>query len=66
MHIADRAQLAELVAELPPLALRLARSFWPGPLTLVLKRHPALPDVIAPARDYGSAAGCRRIRLPGP
>ena len=51
VHIADMAQLADLVAELPPLALQLARSFWPGPLTLVLKRHSALPDVIAPARD---------------
>ena len=51
VHIAATAQLAGLVDGLPPLALRLARRFWPGPLTLVLKRHPALPDVIAPARN---------------
>lgn len=51
VHIADTAQLPGLVAELPPPALQLARRYWPGPLTLVLKRHPALPDLIAPARD---------------
>ena len=51
VHIADTAQLEGLVATLPPAALRLARAFWPGPLTLVLKRHPDVPDVIAPERD---------------
>ncbi|MCY4526182.1 MAG: L-threonylcarbamoyladenylate synthase [Anaerolineaceae bacterium] len=50
VHVADLEQLEGLVSELPESALLLARAFWPGPLTLVLKRHPALPDVIAPAR----------------
>ena len=51
VHIADAAQLAEVASDPPPLAGQLARAFWPGPLTLVLKRHPALPASIAPARD---------------
>jgi len=38
---ADLAQL-EAVAELSPLARRLAAAFWPGPLTLVLPARPGL------------------------
>ena len=37
-HVADLAA-AERVAALPPLALRLAAAFWPGPLTLVAPRR---------------------------
>ena len=35
------------IAVLDEEALRLARSFWPGPLTLVVPRKPVLPDVVA-------------------
>ncbi|MCY4022241.1 MAG: L-threonylcarbamoyladenylate synthase [Anaerolineaceae bacterium] len=51
VHVADLAQLEGLVVDAPESALTLAQRFWPGPLTLVLKRHPALPDLIAPQRD---------------
>jgi len=34
------------IAVLDEEALRLARSFWPGPLTLVVPRKPVLPDVV--------------------
>ena len=43
VHIADLEQLPTVVAETPPLALELARRFWPGPLTLVLPRAEAIP-----------------------
>nr|WP_231505520.1 L-threonylcarbamoyladenylate synthase [Paenibacillus massiliensis] len=36
VHIADRAQLDELVEHVDELAEQLIREFWPGPLTLVL------------------------------
>jgi L-threonylcarbamoyladenylate synthase len=42
VHAADMAMAQEL-AELPPLALRLAEAFWPGPLTLVLPRRVGSP-----------------------
>ncbi|WOO39391.1 L-threonylcarbamoyladenylate synthase [Rubellicoccus peritrichatus] len=29
----------------------LARQFWPGPLTLILKKNPAIPDVVTAGRD---------------
>ena len=34
-HVAD-LEAAMCVAELPPLSVRLAQAFWPGPLTLVV------------------------------
>jgi L-threonylcarbamoyladenylate synthase len=38
VHVADRAA-AEALAQLPPAARTLADRFWPGPLTLVLRRR---------------------------
>ncbi|HEX3269076.1 MAG TPA: L-threonylcarbamoyladenylate synthase [Ktedonobacterales bacterium] len=43
VHIADLEQLASVVAQTPPLALKLAERFWPGPLTLVLPRAASIP-----------------------
>ncbi len=43
----DSAQSLEQVAEdIPPEVWSLARRFWPGPLTIVLRRSPSVPDVI--------------------
>lgn len=39
-HVADIAA-AERIAHFPAKARRLAEAFWPGPLTLVLRRRPA-------------------------
>ena len=36
VHIADMAQLSQVVAEVPEKAQKLMDKFWPGPLTLVL------------------------------
>ena len=38
--IADEADLARVAAAVPPAARRLAQAFWPGPLTIVLRRAP--------------------------
>lgn len=40
VHVASESQLDELVTEIPPVAKRLMKEFWPGPLTLILKRKP--------------------------
>jgi L-threonylcarbamoyladenylate synthase len=42
VHVASAAA-AEQLAEMPPAARRLAGEFWPGPLTLVLKRRRDAP-----------------------
>ena len=50
-HIARVEQLDQLARDIPPAARALADAFWPGALTLVLKRAPGVPDTIAAGRD---------------
>jgi L-threonylcarbamoyladenylate synthase len=38
--------LLEVTGEIPAEAWLLAEKFWPGPLTIVLPRNPAVPDVV--------------------
>ena len=44
--VADETMLSVLVAEVSPLARRLVRRFWPGPLTLVLPARPGVSDLL--------------------
>src|SRR5277367_5528985 len=46
VHVASRAMAARCVTALPPLAEKLSRAFWPGPLTLVLPRADAIPAAV--------------------
>ena len=46
VHVRDAAQAKELVAKWDPRCEKLAALFWPGPLTLVLPKSPAVPDVV--------------------
>jgi L-threonylcarbamoyladenylate synthase len=46
VHVAGLELARECVADWPPLAAKLSRAFWPGPLTLVLPRSPRIPDVV--------------------
>ena len=46
VHLAGRAWLADVAANVPPLAYELADHFWPGPLTLVLPRHARIPPAV--------------------
>lgn len=46
VHLAEPSWLDDICEDIPPLARRLAERFWPGPLTLVLKRKPLLPDAV--------------------
>jgi L-threonylcarbamoyladenylate synthase len=50
VHVADEAMLDGLVAELPEAARKLMAAFWPGPLTLLLPRTAAVPDVVTAGR----------------
>ena len=42
---------AATIARLNEAARRLARHFWPGPLTLVLEKMPNIPDVVTAGSD---------------
>lgn len=45
-HVSDVDQIHGLAAAVPEKALRLMERFWPGPLTVVLPKKPAVPDVV--------------------
>ena len=44
IHVTGAQWLPRYCADVPPLAYVLARKFWPGPLTMILKRRPIIPD----------------------
>ena len=44
LHVTGPQWLPRYCADLPPTAYVLAREFWPGPLTMILKRKPIVPD----------------------
>lgn len=46
VHIADRTQMALLVADIPSPAERLMKQFWPGPLTIVFSKTEEVPDLV--------------------
>ncbi|WP_226582495.1 L-threonylcarbamoyladenylate synthase [Halobacillus litoralis] len=39
VHVADRKQVEQLVDEIPTMARKLMETFWPGPLTLIMKSN---------------------------
>ena len=43
IHIADMESLPLITEEIPKAAVRLAEKFWPGPLTMVLKKSDIVP-----------------------
>jgi L-threonylcarbamoyladenylate synthase len=51
VHIADIGQLAGVATDFPPAFALLAETFWPGPLTILLPRHPALSTQITAGFD---------------
>jgi L-threonylcarbamoyladenylate synthase len=51
VHVGDQAMARAVAAEWPAMAQRLAREFWPGPLTMVLKKAPIVPDVVTANLD---------------
>ena len=38
VHISDMSELAPLVREIPEKVRRMAEKFWPGPLTMIMKK----------------------------
>ena len=51
VHLADAARLDEWAVDVSREARKLAHAFWPGPLTLVLKRAPHVPDAVTGGQD---------------
>jgi L-threonylcarbamoyladenylate synthase len=51
VHLSSINQLDKWAIEIPEYALRLANEFWPGPMTLVLKRSALAKDFITGGQD---------------
>ena len=60
VHIDHPRYVQRWVRELTPEAKRLADAFWPGPLTLVAKRAPAVNDIITGGQDTIAIRGMIR------
>ncbi|HPO05729.1 MAG TPA: L-threonylcarbamoyladenylate synthase [Candidatus Gracilibacteria bacterium] len=58
VHIADKNDLYQLSSNVSDKALLLVDKFWPGPLTLILKKTEIVPDIITAGLD------CVAIRMP--
>ena len=56
VHVASAAMARDCVQTWPELAERLAKAFWPGPLTIVLPRAENIPAAVAAG---GSTVGIR-------
>lgn len=46
VHIWQHDDLKRVAVDVPEIAYTLAEAFWPGPLTLILKKHPDVPDIV--------------------
>ena len=51
VHLPSADHLARWARELPAEAEKLAAAFWPGPLTLILRRRPEVPDAVTGGQD---------------
>ena len=51
VHIKSMDYLKEIAMDVPPLAFVLAENFWPGPLTLVLKKRNNISDFITAGKE---------------
>ena len=51
VHIHDAAELPRWARQVPDAAAKLAEAFWPGPLTLILPRHPDVSPTVTGGLD---------------
>lgn len=51
VHIKSAAFLPRVASQIPAIALKLADAFWPGPLTLILKKQPQIPNLVTADKE---------------
>ena len=51
MHVAKNTPLEKWAIDIPPVAKRLTDAFWPGPLTLILKKSARIPTSVTGGQD---------------
>ena len=52
VHANTITDIHTFTTEIHPLALKLANYFWPGPLTLLLKKNKMIPDIVTSGSPY--------------
>jgi L-threonylcarbamoyladenylate synthase len=51
VHIKSASSIIDVAEEIPESAKKLAAHFWPGPLTLVLKKRSHIPDIVTAGKE---------------
>jgi L-threonylcarbamoyladenylate synthase len=51
VHISDVSQIESFAEQIPDKVFQLAETFWPGPLTLLLKKKSIIPDLVTSGMD---------------
>lgn len=51
VHLPDASHIERWASEIPGMAFKLATAFWPGPLTLIMRRRPSVLDAITGGQD---------------
>ncbi len=51
VHVKSIDQIQKIASEIPEIAFKLVEKFWPGPLTLVLKKQPHISDLVTANKD---------------
>jgi L-threonylcarbamoyladenylate synthase len=51
VHVASMDALGDWAADVPEYAIALARDFWPGPMTLIMKRSALAGDFVTGGQD---------------
>ena len=51
VHVASMDALGDWAADVPAYAIALARDFWPGPMTLIMKRSSLASDFVTGGQD---------------
>lgn len=52
VHCANAEQAFSYAVDIPEQAYRLAQRFWPGPLTLILRKSAQIPDLVTAGHDW--------------
>lgn len=51
VHVSSLLNASKYIAEMPKEASKLAEKFWPGPLTILLKKKSIIPDLVTAGLD---------------
>jgi L-threonylcarbamoyladenylate synthase len=51
--IGEVGQLKQVTSKLGEMATRLAQKFWPGPLTIIVPKHPSIPEILSSDETIG-------------